>query len=229
MHKRQAKGRHTSINLPNLRQRQTDLIPIHDGILRLQRIALEIHRVQLLLVGQLPLHLLERLELVVGGPQFLELAEVLQVGEVRDLVVGDVEDAQVAVVLEAGDGGQGVVRDVEFFEVGEGVEAGDGGEPVGLDGEDFEVREGGDVLGWMFSFWGLVHLGWSGVVMRTLSWVILFLPSQSSSRLVRVSRFSISCSPGEHDEAFHSFDGSSRWECTHPYPVRSQLQIPQLP
>ena len=146
-----AEEKPTSINLPNLRQRQADLIPINDLIPRLQRIALEIHRVQLLLIGQLPLHLLERLQLVVGRPDFLEVAEMLQVGQVRDLIVGDVEDAQVAVLFEAGDGGQCVVRDVEFFEVSEGVEAGDGGEAVRLDGEDFEVRQGRDVLGCMLA------------------------------------------------------------------------------
>jgi len=69
--------KHTGINLPNLRQRQADFVPVHDCVLRLQRIALEIHRVQLLLVGQLPLHLLKRLQLVAGRPQFLEMAQML--------------------------------------------------------------------------------------------------------------------------------------------------------
>lgn len=51
--------------------------------------------------------------------------------------------------------------------------------------------------------------------------VILFLPSQSSSRPVKVSKFSISCTAV-------NLDIPSASQLPYPYPIRSQLQIPQL-
>ncbi len=80
-------GTLTRINLHNLRQRQPDLIPIHDRVLRLQRIPLQIHRPQLFLVPQLPLHLLKRFERIARGPQFLEMTQMAEIGQVRDLIV----------------------------------------------------------------------------------------------------------------------------------------------
>lgn len=113
---------------------------------------------------------------------------MLETGQVGDLVVGDLEQAELGIPLETGDGGQRVVGDVEFFEVGEVLEALDGGEAVGLDGEDLEVGEGGKVL-WKCERQTVTY----ELSFRTFSSVILFLPSQSCSRPVKVCRFSISC------------------------------------
>lgn len=136
----------TSINLPHLRQRQPDLIPIQHLVLPLQRRPLKVHRHKLLLILQLPLHLDETRELGVARPQLLELGQGPQAFEVLDGVGGDVDDAEVDVGFEAEQRGYGVVADVEFFEGGEGFEAREGGQAVGLDGEDFEVGQGGEVF-----------------------------------------------------------------------------------
>lgn len=55
----------------------------------------------------------------------------------------------------------------------------------------------------------------------TLSSVILFFPNQSSSKPVKVSRFSISYT-------IINLHIPSFWQLPYPYPIRSQFQIPQL-
>lgn len=107
--------------------------------------------------------------------------------ELRHLVVGEVDDAQGGVPLEAAQRGDGVVGEVDFFETGEVGEAADVGEAVGLDGEDAEVLEGVEVLGLSDAWFGTWRMEDGG--RRTLSSVILFFPSQSSSSAVRLSRF----------------------------------------
>lgn len=54
----------TRIDLFDLRQSQTDLVPIQSRIVQLQRIALEVHCVQLLFVLEFLLYLVEARELV---------------------------------------------------------------------------------------------------------------------------------------------------------------------
>ena len=56
---------------------------------------------------------------------------------------------------------------------------------------------------------------------HTLSSVILFFPNQISSKPVKVSRFSISCTA-------INLDILSFWQLPYPYPIRSQFEIPQF-
>lgn len=181
----------TRIDLHDLRDRQTHFIPIQRRRPHLQRIALEIHRLQLLLILQLALHLVEARQLVIRPPQLLQMHQLAQALELRHLVVREVDHAERRVAFEAGQVGDGVVREVDFFEAREVREPADVREAVGLDGEDAEVLERVEVLvPWLdFTFGWLV--GWEDG--GTLSSVILFFPSQSSSSEVRESRFSISC------------------------------------
>jgi hypothetical protein len=95
--------------LLNTRQRQPDFPAIIDGIPRLQRITLKIDRLETFLVCQFLLHFLERRQLVVAGPELLELGEGAEVAEVLELVVGYVEDGQVGVGFQARERCQGVV------------------------------------------------------------------------------------------------------------------------
>jgi hypothetical protein len=83
-------SQHTRINLLDLRQRQPHLIPVHSRTIRLQRIPLEIHRLQLLLILQLALDLVKARELVIRRPQLLQILQCAEVLEVGELVVGEV-------------------------------------------------------------------------------------------------------------------------------------------
>lgn len=132
----------TCVNLLHVRQRQPDLVPIHDRVVCLQRIALEVDSVQVLLIRQLPLDFLERRQLIRRCPHLFQEPEGLEIRQVGDLIVGDVEHAEIGGLVETGDGGQCVVRDVKFFEVGEVFQALDLGEAVGLNGENLEIGEG---------------------------------------------------------------------------------------
>jgi len=95
----------TSINLLNPRQCQLNLDSVPRGGLPHERVPLKVNGDQFLQPAQLLSNLLERGELVIAGPQLLEVGQVREVGEVGDLVIRDVQDAQVFVGLEACDGG----------------------------------------------------------------------------------------------------------------------------
>jgi hypothetical protein len=116
-----------------MRQRQSNLIPIHGRAICLQWIALEINRLQLLLVLQLSLDLVKAGELVIRCPQLFQILQCTEVLEVGDLVVREVEDTEGGGGFETGEVRDGVVGEVEFFQVWEVGESGDAGEAVGLD------------------------------------------------------------------------------------------------
>lgn len=136
----------TRINLLNLRQRQANLIPIQRRLRPLQRVALEVHRRQHLLIPQFALDFLETAQLAITRPELGQVCQAIQTAEMLDGVCADVDYFELSVVFEAGDLGEEVVGDVEFFEVGEGFEAGDCAEAVGLYGEDTQVCECGEAL-----------------------------------------------------------------------------------
>lgn len=101
-----------SINLLYRLQRKPNLIPIHRPCIPLQRIMLKINRVKTLHPAQLALNLGKRVEEVTARPEFLELFEVAEVGEMGDAVVGYVEGAETGVGIEALDCGQVVEGEV---------------------------------------------------------------------------------------------------------------------
>ena len=68
----------TSIDLPDLRQRQFNLIPVERPLPRLQRITLEVYRVQLFLVTQDPPNLFEALQLAITGPKLFKMCQRLK-------------------------------------------------------------------------------------------------------------------------------------------------------
>lgn len=146
--------------------------------------------------------------------------------ELGDLVVREVDHAEGRVLLEAAQIRDGVVREIDFFEVWEVREAADVREAVGLDGEDAEVLEGVEVLLILVL---ALSCALGGVRGRTLSSVILFFPSQSSSSEVRVSRFSISCITTVNIIHPLSLSNNTIREEERKYPntIRPQLQIPQ--
>ena len=63
----------TSINLLDIRQCQAHLIPINSWPIQLQRIALEINSLQLLLIPELALNFLKASKLIIRTPQLLEV------------------------------------------------------------------------------------------------------------------------------------------------------------
>lgn len=81
----------------------------------LQRISLEVDRLQMFLVLQFPLDLVKGGELVIGRPHLLELLQVRQTFEVREAVVGDVDNVEVVIVLQPRDLGDGVVREINLL------------------------------------------------------------------------------------------------------------------
>ena len=77
----------TSIDLLYLRQRQPHFIPVHDVAACLQRVPLEIYRVQTLDRSEFALHLLEACEEVAARPQLFQVLQMGHVLEVADLIV----------------------------------------------------------------------------------------------------------------------------------------------
>lgn len=110
------KARLTSINLHDVRNRQAHFVPINSRSSSLQRVPLEIHRLQMWLPAQLVLDVLKPVQLVVRRPELLQIRQGGQVLEPGDLVVRAVEDLQRGVALETRERGDGVVRHVQFFE-----------------------------------------------------------------------------------------------------------------
>ena len=141
---------------------------------------------------------------------------ILQVREMSDLIVRDVEDSEVGIILEVRDLSQGIVGYVKFFQVGKSGKARDSGQAIRLYGKYLEVAEMRYVL--------LLYERRNTHIQRkhfTLISVILFFPNQSSSKPVKVSRFSSSCTT-------INLGTPSFWQLPYPYPVGSQFQIPQL-
>ena len=126
-----------------------------------------------------------------------------------DLVVRNVEDSEIAIILESRDFRQGIVRNVEFFKAAEGAEARYFGQAIRLYGEYLEVAE----MRYVLPLYEQKNTRIQST-HHTLSSVILFLPNQSSSKPVKVSRFSISCTAINH--GILSF-----WQLPYPDPVRS--------
>ncbi len=83
----------TGINLLDLRQGQLHLFPVHDAVLSVERVALKVDRLQLVLVGELALELGERRQLVIRRPHLLQRAQMREPAEVLNCVVGHVDDA----------------------------------------------------------------------------------------------------------------------------------------
>lgn len=104
----------TSIDLPHLRQRQPQLVPIQHRLALLHGVALEIHLLELLLVAQRALDLAEILHLAVARPDVLELRERLEPFERPDRVGLEVEDLELRVLREGREGRDLIVGDVEF-------------------------------------------------------------------------------------------------------------------
>lgn len=93
---------HTSVYLANVGQRQPDLVPIQRLSSCLKRVALEIDRLQPLLILEMLLDIIEISELIVASPDLLEIlqrADALQTG---DLVVGYLQNSQLGVGLQTG-------------------------------------------------------------------------------------------------------------------------------
>lgn len=61
---------HTRVNLHDLRKCQPHFIPVHRRPLGLQRIPLEVYRLEVFLILELSLDLLEARKLVIRPPEF---------------------------------------------------------------------------------------------------------------------------------------------------------------
>lgn len=116
LHRWCQEARLTSINLHDVRNRQAHFVPINSRSSSLQRVPLEIHRLQMWLPAQLVLDVLKPVQLVIRRPELLQIRQGGQVLEPGDLVVRAVEDLQRRVALETRERGDGVVRHVQFFE-----------------------------------------------------------------------------------------------------------------
>lgn len=100
----------TRINLHDLRQCQPHLVSIHRRPLGLQWVPFKIHRLQLLFIPQLALHLLETRQFVVGCPQLFQVLQMGDVFQLRNFIVGEIQDAQRGIGLESTEVGDGVMR-----------------------------------------------------------------------------------------------------------------------
>lgn len=77
----------TSIDLHDVRNSQTHLIPVHGWSSGLQRIPFEIHCLKRLLATQLALDIIKAIELVIRCPELLQIRQRREMLELGDLVV----------------------------------------------------------------------------------------------------------------------------------------------
>lgn len=92
-----------SVNLLHLRQREHDLSPVSRHVVPLTRVALEIHCLEVGQAAEFLVKVGERLDLVVRGPELLEILQVGYVLDSRDLVVADVEGAELGLGFSSSD------------------------------------------------------------------------------------------------------------------------------
>lgn len=89
----------TRVNLLDVRYRQPHLVSIQSHLPSLQRIALKVHRLELLEWTQFFLNLLKTRQFTVACPKLLEFRQVLEPGEVFDGIRRNVNDLQVRVIF----------------------------------------------------------------------------------------------------------------------------------